>query len=126
MFGAVARRVSCRLLVCIVLILLCPRGAAASSSGFVYALQTTGGPSQIYGFRLDLRTGALSLLPGFPMASGGIGNAGGSAPQMVLYPHGRLYVLTHLSTPVSAFAANPITGTFTPLPLPPLPPSLPA
>src|SRR5258708_30508062 len=84
MFGAVARRVSCRLLVCIVLILLCPRGAAASSSGFVYALQTTGGPSQIYGFRLDLRTGALSLLPGFPMASGGNRNAGGNAPPMAV------------------------------------------
>ena len=108
-----------RVLVSIVLILLTARGAAAASSGFVYALvDVETGPSQIYGFRLDLRTGVLTLLPGFPIAGGGSG--GGVYPQHVVYAHGRLYVVNNVSRTLSAFAANPITGALTPLPFSPI------
>ena len=51
-------------------------GNVAASPGFVYALdQVNGGANQIYGFRLS-SAGALTLLPGFPVASGGLGGAG--------------------------------------------------
>ena len=51
-------------------------GSAAASEGFVYALnQINGGANQIYGYRLDPTSGALTLLPGFPIASGGTGRA---------------------------------------------------
>ncbi|HEX9364992.1 MAG TPA: hypothetical protein VF921_00100, partial [Vicinamibacterales bacterium] len=40
---------------------------------------------------------------------------------MIVYAHGRVYVLNDLSSTVSAFAANPITGALTPLPFSPFP-----
>ena len=93
-------------------------GAAASQAGFVYTLLAANGPNQIFGYLLDPVTGALVLLPGFPMGTGGIG-FGNSAPEMMAYANGRLYVVNNGSDTMSVFAVNPSTGALTHLPFSP-------
>jgi len=67
-----------RALVSLAFVVVSARGAAAAG-GFVYALdQINGGSNQIYGFRINPVTGALTLLSGFPVASGGLGAQGPS------------------------------------------------
>jgi 6-phosphogluconolactonase (cycloisomerase 2 family) len=88
---------------------------APTEAGFVYSLtQVNGGANQIYGFRINPSTGALTLLPGFPVASGGNGTTAAAAEQMT-YVNGRLYVLNDGSDTVSAFKVNRTTGALTPL-----------
>jgi 6-phosphogluconolactonase len=101
------------------LITLLSSPAAAGQIGFVYALQqVTNGTNQIYGFRLDRSTGALTLLPGFPVASGGTGT-NTNASENLAYAGGRLYVVNDGSDTLTAFAVNHVTGALTALPFKP-------
>ena len=73
MFDLIVRRGVCRLLAAIALVVLSASQASAHPPGFVYALeQVRGAPQQIYGFRLDPFTGALTP-PGFPWTAAGQG-----------------------------------------------------
>ena len=48
--------------------------AFAQTTGFVYAMvNNNAAENTIYGFSLDTTTGALTPLPGFPVATGGTG-----------------------------------------------------
>jgi 6-phosphogluconolactonase len=97
-------------------------GSAAASEppGYVYALdQVSGGANQIYGFRLDPLTGALTALAGFPVPSGGTGGSSTVSEQMV-YASGRLYVVNGGSNTLSAFTVNLATGDLAALPFSPL------
>ena len=94
--------------------------AVAGQFGFVYALQqVNGGTNQIYGFRFDSGTGTLTLLPGFPVGSGGTGTAASASEQLV-YADGRLYVLNNGSDNMTAFSVNRSTGALTAMPFNPV------
>jgi 6-phosphogluconolactonase (cycloisomerase 2 family) len=86
--------------------------------GFLYALQeVNGGANHIYGFRVNGTTGFLSLLPGFPVATGGTGVAQ-SVSEMLFYDRAnqRLFALNDGSDTLSAYKVNRLTGRLTPLP----------
>ena len=109
-----------RCLAAIALVVVIAASAAASDAGFVYALRdVSGGPNQIYGFRLDSGTGALTLLPGFPINTGGTGE-GSVVSERVAYMYGRLYVINDGDDTLSAFTVDPSTGALTALPFSPI------
>ncbi|HEX9366852.1 MAG TPA: beta-propeller fold lactonase family protein [Vicinamibacterales bacterium] len=101
------------------LFLLSARGASAAG-GFVYALnQVDGGPNQIYGFRVNPDVGVLTLLPGFPVASGGLGGPG-SFSEHVAFRNGLLFVVNEGSASLSVLSVNPTTGALTAAPFSPI------
>jgi hypothetical protein len=107
-------------LVTMAIVLLSVAGQAAASNDFIYALrQVNNGPNKIYGFRIDHTTGALTLLQGFPMDSGGTGNFA-SHSEHVKYFNGRLYVINQGSDTLSAFTVNLGSGALTPMPFSPI------
>jgi hypothetical protein len=88
--------------------------AAAQTTGFVYAFREVYlGANQIFGFRLDVVTGALTALPGFPINTGGNG-FGMSLSQQMAYRNGRLYVINDSSDTISVYDVNRTTGALTP------------
>ena len=104
----------------IVLVVACTYQAAAATPGFVYALQQiNNGTNQIYGYRIDPVTGALSPLPGFPMATGGKGSFG-EVSEQIAYSGGRLYVINSGSATLSAYTVSPSSGALTALPFSPI------
>ncbi len=100
-------------------VLLSARGASAAG-GFVYALdQVNGGSNQIFGFRVNPATGALTLLAGFPVASGGLGGAG-SFSEHITYKGGLLYIVNEGSASLSVFSVDATTGALTARPYSPI------
>jgi 6-phosphogluconolactonase (cycloisomerase 2 family) len=113
LIGGFASTAFARVPVSVALVLALAGAASAQTTGFVYALQeVNGGANQIHGFSLDVVTGALTALPGFPIASGGTGAATGTHEQMA-YGNGRLYVINDGSNTISAFTVNRTTGALT-------------
>ena len=95
-------------------------GEATAGPGFVYSLQqVNGGANQIHGFRLDSTTGALTPLPGFPVATGALGSTG-SFSEQVAYRSGLLFVVNQLSASLSVFVVNTGTGALTAAPFSPI------
>jgi len=83
---------------------------------FVYALQNVpGDANQIHGYQLDPGTGQLSVLPGFPLATGGTGSSA-SVSQQLAYDaaNHRLYAANTGSKTVTAFSVDPTSGILTP------------
>ena len=93
-------------------------GEVTAAPGFVYAhrLASPAGANQIYGFRLDSTTGALTLLPGFPIATGGFG--GSSFAEYLAHKNGLLFAVNGNS--LSVFQVNTGTGALTPAPFSPI------
>ena len=89
------------------------------ASRFYSLTEVNGGANQIYGYRINPSTGALSLLPGFPVATGGTGTTLAASEQIV-HHNGRLYVLNDNSDTMSAFKVNRTTGALTALPFSPM------
>jgi len=117
-FVAIRNRIG-RLLMAVVVVFVSVRGASAAPT-FVYALnQVSGAANQIYGFYLNPTTGALTLLGGFPVPSGGLGGSG-SFSEHVAFGNGRLFVLNEGSISLSVFAVNAVTGALTALPFSPI------
>ena len=103
----------------ILLIALSARGASAAAGGFVYAMnQVNGASNQIFGFRISA-TGTLTLLSGFPVASGGLGGAG-SFSEHIHYKGGLLFVVNEGSASLSVFSVDPATGALTARPYSPI------
>jgi DNA-binding beta-propeller fold protein YncE len=95
--------------------------ATTAQAGYLYVFRNDAGGNQIYGFSVNEVSGATTLLPGFPLATGGTGG--------VLFPSGhltidqknrRLYAINDGSDTVSAYSIDPGTGALTPLPFSPL------
>jgi 6-phosphogluconolactonase (cycloisomerase 2 family) len=86
-------------------------------AGFLYVInQQNAAANQIYGFSVNESSGALSLLAGFPISSGGTGiNSTGSRQITIDRANRRLYVINDGSNTVSAFSIDPVTGALTPL-----------
>ena len=93
--------------------------AAEAAPTFVYALQNTDGPNQIFGFSLDPATSTLTLLPGFPVATGGNGN-GNTPSEALTYNNGRLFAINGGSQTLSVFNVNGLTGGLTATPYSPI------
>jgi hypothetical protein len=98
----------------------CP--APSAPTGFLYALsQQNGSSNQIYGFSVNETTGALTLLPGFPLASGGNGINSSPNEQLAIdTTNHRLYTLNDGSDLATAFAIDPVTGALTAMPFSPI------
>jgi 6-phosphogluconolactonase (cycloisomerase 2 family) len=98
--------------------------APAAPTGFLYALiNNNASANQIYGFSVNESTGALSLLPGFPVASGANGNAQFPNEQLTIdTTNQRLYALNYGSSSGSAsgFTINPMTGALSAMPFSPI------
>ena len=108
------------LLASLLLVVLSARDAAAGPS-FVYALQQVhGGANQIHGFRLDPLTGALTALPGFPVATGGNGRQDAGLPSSWCLAAGGCSRSTIGSDTLSVFVVNQTTGALTALPFSPI------
>ncbi len=99
-----------------------PVAPLAASAGHLYVLnQINGGQNQIYGYAVNEATGALTLLAGFPLNTGGNGSAVAANEMLVVdRTNRRLYALNIASNTVSAFAINEVTGALTALPFSPL------
>jgi 6-phosphogluconolactonase len=96
--------------------------STAGGMGFVYTLlDINGGPNQLYGFQVQATTGALTPLTGFPIATGGTGDALFFS-QQVAYDkaNARLYVLNGGSHTISSYTVNTTTGALTALPFSPI------
>jgi 6-phosphogluconolactonase len=105
----------------VVLVALIAGSAAASQIGFVYSLeQVSSGANQIYGFRFEPGTGALTLLPGFPIASGGTGPASTTSSEHLAYVDGRLYAINDGDNTMTVFGVNRATGALTAMPYSPI------
>lgn len=88
-----------------------------AEAGFLYSLvNENGNANRIYGFSVNESTGALTLLPGFPVSTGGNG-ANGVSSEELFYDsaNGRLYAVNSGTPSVSAFSVNRWTGALTPL-----------
>ncbi|MBC7909632.1 MAG: VCBS repeat-containing protein [Pyrinomonadaceae bacterium] len=91
-------------------------------AGFLYALnERASTTNQIYGFRVNEETGALTLLAGFPVSSGGNGIGFFFSEELTIdRANRRLYVVNDGSDTVSAFSINAATGALTALPFSPI------
>ncbi|HEX8733730.1 MAG TPA: carboxypeptidase regulatory-like domain-containing protein [Pyrinomonadaceae bacterium] len=107
-----------RLGVCLILLTLA--FSATADAGFLYVYNNTS--NSIYGYSVNERTGALSLLAGFPVIAGGTGNNVGVKPELMnIDPaNNRLYVISDGSDTVNAYSINPTTGALTALPFSPI------
>src|SRR5207253_6406828 len=98
-----------RVLFCVFLFIFCLSALSLEArAGFLYALdQVNGSPNQIYGFSVNESTGALTLLAGFPVVSGGNGGAGSFSDHVAVDRlNRRLYVVNEGSLTLSAFTIN--------------------
>jgi 6-phosphogluconolactonase (cycloisomerase 2 family) len=86
-------------------------------AGYLYVLNDNSGWNKIYGFDVNEATGALTLLPGFPIQTGGYGSGYTPSEELVIdRSNGRLYAINGSSGNVSAYSIDPATGALTPLP----------
>lgn len=108
-----------RILLC--LVLLCGGAALRVQAGFVYVLNDSTAGNNIYGFAVNEKTGALTPLAGFPVATGF--NGGGSTNlEMIAVDNlnKRLYAINRGSSNISAYSINETTGALTALPFSPI------
>ena len=109
-----------RTVCCFMLSLGCVISAQA---GYLYVMNDdpAGVGNQVYGFRVNETTGALTALSGFPVATGGLGVNSLVCERMTIdRANRRLYVINDGADTVSAYAINPSTGALTALPFSPL------
>src|SRR5262245_25226883 len=102
------------------LLSLAPARAQAGQLGFVYAMrqEQTGGQNQLYGYRLNALTGALTAIGGFPIGSGGTGSS--QVSNLIAYGGGRLFVLNMGDNTLGVFAVNRGTGALQAMPYSPV------
>src|SRR5688500_7058139 len=102
---------------CLALLLL----TVHAQAGFLYVLNDDPAGSRIYGFDVNESTGALTLLPGFPVATGGNGGTGLVCERMAIDTiNRRLFAVNDNSDSVSAFSIDLTTGALTALPFSPV------
>lgn len=98
-------------------------GVAATSAqaGVLYVLNDNSAGNTIYAFTVNESTGALTLRPGFPIASGGNGGPFDNSEEITVdNVNKRLYAINDGSNTVSAYSINLATGTLTHLPFSPI------
>ena len=113
----------CRVVILsLVMVFAALAGPNTVCAGWLYVLNDDSAGSNIYGFQVNETTGALTLLPGFPVAPGNGGiNSIISERMVVDATNRRLYVVNDSSDTVAAYSINVSTGAITPLPFSPIP-----
>jgi 6-phosphogluconolactonase (cycloisomerase 2 family) len=94
----------------------------AQPEGFVYALlDVNGGANQLYGYRVDAGSGALTQIPGFPIATGGTGTDRTLSERLAYdATNARLYAINGGSNTISAYTVDRSTGVLTPMSFSPI------
>src|SRR5215211_5075346 len=92
----------------------------SSDSGYLYVLNNCAGcANQIFGFRVDETTGALTALigVGFPVSTGGNGKSNSLTAELLSIDRKnlRLFAINDGSNSISAFTIDPATGALTEL-----------
>ena len=106
---------------CLCLAIFLLGSVVSCMAGFLYVLNDTNAGSNVYGFSVNESTGALTLLPGFPVAAGLGGNGSIVSERMTVdAANRRLYVLNDTSDTASAWSIDPATGALTPMPFSPI------
>jgi len=84
--------------------------------GYLYSLSSSSIGNWLYGFSVASETGALSLLPGFPLDTGGEGTLVSPIVEQVVYDRaaGRLFVLNSGNDMISAYTVDHASGALTP------------
>ena len=96
-------------------------GAVCAQSGMLYILNDSTSGNTIHGFSVDESTGSLTPLAGFPVATGGMGNANTRSEELFFdRANARLFAINTGSSTVSAFGVNVTTGALTALPYSPI------
>ncbi|MFH0938749.1 MAG: beta-propeller fold lactonase family protein [Planctomycetota bacterium] len=91
------------------------------AAGLLYVLNDAVAGNKIFGFAVNEASGALTLLNGFPIATGGNGDWAGVSERVVVDKlNGRIYVINGGSNTISAYSINPTTGTLTALSFSPI------
>ena len=99
---------------CLSVLALPAANVQAASTGFLYALNDNAAGNHVYGFAVNEGTGALTAIPGFPIATGGNGDGFTPSERVAIDRlNGRLYVVNSSSHTVSAFSINPANGALT-------------
>jgi len=100
-------------------LLICLAGNVRA--GFLYAIRDSTAGNQIYGYNVNESTGALTLLAGFPVATGGNGLGFTPSEQITIDRlNRRLFVINDGSDTVSAYSIDQTTGALTALPFSPI------
>lgn len=95
--------------------------AANAFGGFIYVSTDDANGNFIYGYSVNEATGELTILPGFPVATGFIGAANTNLEHLVIDKvNKRLYVANRGSNNISAYSINSSTGAITPLSFSPI------
>ncbi len=96
-------------------------GSGEIRGGFLYVLNDNNTASQIYGYRVNEQTGALTALTGFPISPGIGGNNSIVSERMVADPYNkRLYVINETDDTIAAYRVDPATGGLTAMPFSPI------
>lgn len=91
------------------------------AAGLLYVLNDIPSGNQIYGYSVDEASGALTLLPGFPVATGGNGDSLRPSERLKIdRTNQRLYAINGGSLTLSAYSINASTGALTALPFSPI------
>ena len=94
--------------------------AINARAGYLYAAGETAS-NKIFGYSVNEATGALTLLPGFPIATGvTVYGYGVSELLTIDRTNNRLYVVNEGVNTVSAYSINTATGALTALPFSPI------
>ncbi|MBE7516862.1 MAG: beta-propeller fold lactonase family protein [Chloracidobacterium sp.] len=89
--------------------------ASVSKAGFVYSVVDAVEGNQIYGFSANETTGELTLLAGFPVATGFIGGGNTNLEHIVYDPVNKfLFVANRGSSNISVYSVNTMTGAIAP------------
>jgi 6-phosphogluconolactonase (cycloisomerase 2 family) len=91
------------------------------AASFLYAINDNTAGNQIYGFSVNEATGALTVLPNFPVATG-FNGGGFTSLEMIAIDrvNKRLYAINRGSNNISAYSINETTGALTLLPFSPI------
>lgn len=92
-----------------------------SFGGFIYVSTDDANGNFIYGYSVNETTGELTLLPGFPVATGFTGAALTNLEHLAIDKlNKRLYVVNRASNNISAYSINEATGEIALLPFSPI------
>jgi 6-phosphogluconolactonase (cycloisomerase 2 family) len=106
------------MLLCIALLFA---AVTQTQAGYLYALNDSPASNNIYGYSVNETTGALTILAGFPLATGGSGTNNTLSERLTIdHVNNRLYVINAGSNTVSAYSINTTTGALTALPFSPI------
>jgi 6-phosphogluconolactonase (cycloisomerase 2 family) len=87
----------------------------------LYVLNDNTAGNQIYGYAANETTGALTLLAGFPFATGGNGSDAATSEMVTIdRANQRLYVINRGAGTVGAYSINATTGALVALPFSPI------